>query len=77
MEKPSDELFFKLINCPNANIGDPETIIKRLDEEIQFLWAREFFDNWHEPRGNDFQLFKDPLVDFKKSDLNERVSKKN
>ena len=69
------QLFFKLINCPNGNIGDPETILKRLKDEINLCWSREFFDNWYEPRGDDFQLFSDSLVEFKKSDINKKINK--
>ena len=76
MEKPSDDLFFKLINYPNGNIGDPETIAKRLDDEIKLCWARDFFDNEHEPRGDDFQLFNDSLVEFKKSEINKKIKKR-
>lgn len=76
MEKPSDDLFFRLINCPNGNIGDPETIVKRLQGEVKLFRARGFFDNDHEPRGDDFQLFNKPPIDFTKSQINRSVRDK-
>ncbi len=73
MEKPNDDLFLGLINCQCGNIGNPETIVKRLDSQIKLCLARDFFDNDHEPRGDDFQLFGNPLVKFRKSDINNRI----
>ena len=73
MEKPSDDLFYKLIKCPNGNIGNPEMIARKLKDEVELCWAREFFDNEHEPQGNDFQLFNHPIIDFKKSSVNSRI----
>ena len=75
MERPSDDLLFKLIKCPNANIGDPESIVKQLDNEIKMSWSFEFFDNWYEPHENNFQLFSEPLVNFKKSEINIKIKK--
>ena len=73
MEKPSDDLFLKLINSPSGNIGDPETIVRGLNDEIELCRAREFFDNWYEPRGDQFQLLDNPLVGFEKRKINKHL----
>ena len=75
MEKPSDDLFFNLINWPKGNIGNPEAIAKELKARINLCWAKEFFDNEYEPRGNDFQLFNDSLVEFRKDAINVKIKK--